>query len=251
MQGSCLLLCTQNSDCGEFPEMSPNNPQCQAVVREVGEAEISVCATPGFLETNNSNNNPNSTCTQDAQCRAALGDERAQCSLSGTCIIPAEQHALRITSREMSQALRGPQILGVYLADAQGAPIGYAVEEVYAPQGLGMSTLQLSGEVPEVEAQGLCVPGASGAPAAELGPMGGSLRVHFIDAAGARLLITPEQEIVVVAKSEECGMWSDPSEYELTLCVSPQSETIQEEIHCTQPIGQPQTQSARFNVTAR
>ena len=174
VQGSCLLLCTQNSDCGEFPEMSPNNPQCQAVVREVGEAEISICATPGFLETNNSNNNPNSTCTQDAQCRAALGDARAQCSLSGTCIIPAEQHALRITSREMSQDLRGPQILGVYLADAQGAPIGYAVEEVYAPQGLGMSTLQLSGEVPEVEAQGLCVPGASGHRPPSLAPWAGA-----------------------------------------------------------------------------
>lgn len=229
IQQSCYEECDTDEDCSGNLEMS-----CQSVDRG-GQTDqsINVCATTEFLIVNNEPGN--TMCEEDEVCRQVFLDDRARCSLLGSCIIPAEEHALLLTDRSM-RGQPGAELLAVYLEPPSSSPeaaIKLTVES-YLP------IEPLTGDIPEgwntthmLDATQMCVANVEDTSALALGGDGGTLRLFAQDTQGARQLLTEGWSVVIIERGPACVDTEIADPIEIALCVSLAGDELDNTGQCT------------------
>ena len=144
--GTCRQVCVMDEDCADLATSSPDAEiACRPLTREAEAEAVNVCAPPDF-EENSANND--SECVTDEECVEALGSEFARCSLINTCIMPSPDYGILV--RDLGEVAEGDEgvgaeLLAIYVEDANGAILGWAVSLDYQPAPLATSLAKYRG----------------------------------------------------------------------------------------------------------
>jgi len=232
--GTCRQVCVMDEDCADLATSSPDAEiACRPLTREAEAEAVNVCAPPDF-EENSANND--SECVTDEECVEALGSEFARCSLINTCIMPSPDYGILV--RDLGEVAEGDEgvgaeLLAIYVEDANGAILGWAVSLDYQPAPLATSEAQgFDGSSLVMDESFACVATPEEARGVELGGEGGSLRVYFVDEGGARLTLEDGWMIHIVERGANCGDGEVSNEYEVRLCVSRSGDAVMTETQC-------------------
>ncbi len=230
IQQSCYEECTTDEECASASRT------CQAVDRG-GETAQSITVCAGGSEFISPNTSPGDTmCEEDEVCQQAFLDDRARCSLLGSCIIPAEKHAILITDRSM----RGQPGAELFLVQLE-PPSSQSTEEVLTLAVESYEPLEpLLSEVPEgwnlpadlSDTMQMCVTDPQERPTLPLGGNGGQVRLVAQDAKGARQLLSRGWRVVVIERGTACVDTEFDDPIDVSLCVSLDGDALDNDTQC-------------------
>lgn len=238
----CTRTCTRDDDCRR------SGYACRPLDDPEREGQVNVCVTTDT----GTDIDLGSECSSDEECRERLGPN-AECGIDARCIVEYPREGLLIRDRSDLAGQSGgddrygAEIGAVYLADDDGAPVGFARTVDYAPGGDLGGDSHLDGAAPALTDDRQCVTEPLAERTTPLG--GGDLLVEFVDEAGEILEIAPDQQVVVIEWAEaNCGNSADDSDtYDVSFCESESGRLELED--CTEQLTS--STSGRTVVTPR